>query len=166
MQLGEPHAAPADFACTCCCRCRCGLQTDADTDAPHAYPRTLGPPPARRQLPALLLWLAAADGDGSTSGAGASATPAGAAAQALRAGGGGEKLRWPQELGALSEQQLRELGDGLAAPTAALAVFGQWLRAQQALQGAPATMQQVRLSAALPDACAWTRGRRAPRQHF
>jgi hypothetical protein len=81
-------------------------------------------PAARDQLPALLLWLASADGEEQDSP--------------------GDSLRHAEALAsALTPAQLEELSSSLRAPTAALAVFTQFLRAQQALEGAPATLGQV-----------------------
>jgi hypothetical protein len=77
----------------------------------------------RDQLPALLLWLASADGD--------------------KDGPGNSMLRARALASALTPQQLEELSRSLRAPTAALAVFTQFLRAQQALEGTPATLGQV-----------------------
>jgi hypothetical protein len=90
-----------------------------DRAPPNLPVRT--PRAARRQLPALLAWLAAAGVEDSA-----------------------ENLRRAEALAAsLTPEQLEELGRSLAEPTSALAVFAQFARAQQALDGAPATVEQV-----------------------
>lgn len=74
-------------------------------------------------MPALLAWLSAAGLDDN---------------------GTGENVRRAEALAAaLTPAQMEELGRSLEAPTAALAVFAQFVRAQQALEGAPATVKQV-----------------------
>jgi len=94
---------------------------------PHPPDNTgtqIDPPYAvKRQLPALLLWLAAAGVESGTSG---------------------EAVVRAEELAAaLSPEQMEELGRSLQKPSSGLKVFAQYLRAQQALEGAPATVEQV-----------------------
>ena len=84
---------------------------------------------ARRQLPALLLWLASAGDESAAAVANEGVELA------------GQEVEQRQQLDAA--QLAEELADAVAGPPAALAAFADALRAQQALQGAPATMQQV-----------------------
>ncbi len=87
----------------------------------HPIPTIIGT--VKQQLPALLLWLAAAGVEGGASGDG--------------------MARVGKLAEALSPEQLEELGRNLQEPSPGMAVFAQYLRAQQALEGAPATVEQV-----------------------
>jgi hypothetical protein len=81
---------------------------------------------AREQLPALLLWLAAADAENR-----------GAHAE------GDVALRAEALANSLPKEHLAALGRSLVAPAESLAAFAEFLRAQQAMEAAPATVEQL-----------------------